>query len=197
MTATEVLKHEHKIILKVMEAVRSEARTMAEFGSLDAPKLEKILDFCRVFVDRCHQGKEEEYLFPLLLQRGLPPDSGPVPVLLQEHQGGRNAVQAISEARRPGRGSGNIAVRLAPGPAGFVEATVRDDGPGVPPDRMEKLFVPFYTERQKGVGLGLYIVHSLMERQGGRVELENAKEGGLIVRLLFATGNRGDGKDER
>jgi signal transduction histidine kinase len=80
-----------------------------------------------------------------------------------------------------------VSVDRPPAAAGeFVEVTVRDNGPGVPLDRLERLFVPFYTEKPGGVGLGLSIVHSLLQRQGGRVEVENCEEGGLRVRLCFA-----------
>jgi signal transduction histidine kinase len=107
----------------------------------------------------------------------------------------KNAIQAIGEARP--KGEGRIAIEVRPAAearrrggrtagAGDLEARVSDNGPGVPPERMERLFVPFYTEKQKGVGLGLYIVHSLIERQGGRVEIENRPGGGLAVKLRFA-----------
>jgi hemerythrin-like domain-containing protein len=98
MDAIEVLKHEHKIVLKVLEAVRREARIIADTGKVNFDKLEKILDFFRVFVDRCHHGKEEEYLFPKMQERGLPADKGPIPVMLHEHLGGRNTLKAVSEA---------------------------------------------------------------------------------------------------
>jgi signal transduction histidine kinase len=100
----------------------------------------------------------------------------------------KNAVQAVTGFRPRGQGKVVVAVRRA-GPPAFqesVEVAVRDNGPGVPADRLERLFVPFYTEKQGGVGLGLYIVHSLIERQGGRVEVESGEGGGLVVRLVFA-----------
>lgn len=98
MTATEVLRHEHKIILKVLDAVKHEAQGIADTGKLNVENLNKMLDFFRMFVDRCHHGKEEEYLFPTMQKRGFPADKGPIPVMLHEHVGGRNAVKAISEA---------------------------------------------------------------------------------------------------
>lgn len=98
MTATEVLRHEHKIILKVLDAVQREAQAIAKIGKLDVEKLDKILDFFRVFVDQCHHGKEEEYLFPTMGKRGFPADKGPIPVMLHEHEVGRTMVKATSEA---------------------------------------------------------------------------------------------------
>jgi hemerythrin-like domain-containing protein len=98
MTATEVLRHEHKIILKVLDAVQREAQAIAKIGKLDLEKLDKILNFFRVFVDQCHHGKEEEYLFPTMGKRGFPADKGPIPVMLHEHEVGRTMVKATSEA---------------------------------------------------------------------------------------------------
>ena len=72
------------------------------------------MDFFKVFVDRCHHGKEEEYLFPKLQERGLPPDKGPIPVMLLEHMGGRNTVKAISEAlERVKQGDSSAAAAVA------------------------------------------------------------------------------------
>lgn len=98
MTATEVLRHEHKIVLKILEAVQREGQAIAKTGKIDVEKLDKILDFFRVFVDRCHHGKEEKYLFPTMGKRGIPADKGPIPVMLHEHKVGRTMVKAISEA---------------------------------------------------------------------------------------------------
>ncbi len=98
MTATEVLRHEHRIILKVLEAARREAQAISATGKLNSEKLDNMLDFFHVFVDRCHHGKEEEYLFPKMQERGLPADKGPIPVMLHEHMGGRNTVKALAEA---------------------------------------------------------------------------------------------------
>lgn len=112
----------------------------------------------------------------------------------------KNAIQAIRDVRRMGEGRIWIEVKPGRAPDGtpaHIEVAIHDNGPGVPADRLEKLFVPFYTEKQKGVGLGLYIVHSLMERQGGRVEIENREEGGLTIRLQFAIRSSPEGEMAR
>jgi signal transduction histidine kinase len=104
----------------------------------------------------------------------------------------KNAIQAVAGSRPPGERRVRVSVRAYeeggdPCRSGFIEVAVRDNGPGIPAERREKLFVPFFTEKRGGVGLGLTIVHSLIERQGGRVEVESPEEGGLLVRLLFST----------
>jgi len=57
-----------------------------------------LLEFFKVFVDKCHHGKEEELLFPALEKVGVSREGGPIGVLLHEHQQGREYVQAMNAA---------------------------------------------------------------------------------------------------
>ncbi len=69
----------------------------------------------------------------------------------------------------------------------FIRVAVRDTGPGIPQENLEKVLVPFFSEGKSsgGVGLGLTLVHTILERQGGRVKLMNSEDGGLVVELEF------------
>jgi signal transduction histidine kinase len=60
-----------------------------------------------------------------------------------------------------------------------------DDGPGIPPEILEKIFTPFLTSKTKGTGLGLAIAHKIVEAHGGSIEAKNGPEGGatFTVRL--------------
>ncbi len=68
-----------------------------------------------------------------------------------------------------------------------VVISVRDFGPGVPPDQLEKIFQPFYRVQESrdrttgGYGLGLSIVAAAVRRHDGRIEAANDPEGGLIL----------------
>ncbi|MFL5580538.1 MAG: sensor histidine kinase [Gemmatimonadaceae bacterium] len=64
-----------------------------------------------------------------------------------------------------------------------VEVAVRDNGPGLPPNVQRHLFESFFTTKTQGLGLGLVIVQSIVERHHGRVRAENSEGGGAIFRV--------------
>jgi signal transduction histidine kinase len=55
----------------------------------------------------------------------------------------------------------------------FAEVRFRDTGAGIPRDRLKKLFIPFYTTKQKGTGLGLAISHRIVNQHGGTIEVRS------------------------
>lgn len=55
----------------------------------------------------------------------------------------------------------------------WVEIAFRDQGPGIPPEKRERIFEPFYTERRKGTGLGLSIASRIVEAHGGFIQVDS------------------------
>ncbi len=66
-----------------------------------------------------------------------------------------------------------------------VEVSVRDNGPGIPPDVADSLFKPFNTAKPEGLGLGLAISRSLVESWGGRLWLAKTGPGGTEFRFSW------------
>lgn len=105
MTATETLTHEHEVILLALQGAEEQARQLACDPKQAAALIQEMAGFFRDFADRCHHAKEEKLLFPLLEQRGMPREGGPLGVMLAEHEQGRSYVRAILEAL-PGAAAG-------------------------------------------------------------------------------------------
>ena len=59
---------------------------------------EKIIEFIKGFADKCHHGKEEDILFPAMVNHGIPREGGPIAVMLNEHQLGRGHIKSLSNA---------------------------------------------------------------------------------------------------
>jgi len=105
MTPTETLKHEHKIALLILNAAEREAQLIQqETGKVDLEKIDKMVDFFRNFIDRCHHTKEEKHLFPKMQERGMVNVAEPISVMMHEHEEGRERVKAIAEALSQTRG---------------------------------------------------------------------------------------------
>lgn len=85
---------------------------------------------------------------------------------------GQNAIQAM-----PDGGTLEILTtrrrRSRLGYGQFCEVRFRDTGIGIPRDRLKKLFIPFYTTKQKGTGLGLAISHRIINQHGGTIEVRS------------------------
>ena len=58
-------------------------------------------------------------------------------------------------------------------PGRYVELTVEDDGIGIQDEHLSSIFDPYFTTKQKGSGLGLAVVHSIVQRHGGHVRVES------------------------
>jgi two-component system sensor histidine kinase HydH len=63
--------------------------------------------------------------------------------------------------------------------------SVRDHGPGVPPSDRARIFDPFHTTSVRGVGLGLAVARRIVELHGGRIEVDDAPDGGAVFRVLL------------
>ncbi len=105
----------------------------------------------------------------------------------------RNAREAMTDAMAAGRMAGREA-RLAVSverDGGQAVVRVADNGPGIPPGTLARIFEPFFSTKGKGMGLGLAICRDLVERHGGRIEVESTVAVGttFTVRLpLYADG---------
>ncbi|MEZ5362945.1 MAG: ATP-binding protein [Bryobacterales bacterium] len=68
---------------------------------------------------------------------------------------------------------------------GFARITVSDDGSGIPPEKLEDVFNPFFTTKPRGVGLGLAMVSKFIDSHGGTITVESQPGQGATFRILL------------
>jgi signal transduction histidine kinase len=69
------------------------------------------------------------------------------------------------------------------GDAGWVEVTIQDNGAGIAPDRFQHIFEPFFSTKENGTGLGLWISHSIITAHQGQLIVESEPGMGTKVRV--------------
>jgi PAS domain S-box-containing protein len=84
----------------------------------------------------------------------------------------QNAVEAMPQG-------GRLTVKASPsrGVKGFLDISISDTGHGIPDEVKKKIFLPFFTTKEKGTGLGLALVHKIIISHGGAVSVESGKQG--------------------
>jgi len=91
----EFLVNEHEMIERAMDVLKRELKKVTK-NSHDPYSLKRALDFLMEFGDKIHNKKEEDHLFPLMIERGVPKD-GPIRVMLMEHEEERTLLQQLFE----------------------------------------------------------------------------------------------------
>jgi signal transduction histidine kinase len=62
---------------------------------------------------------------------------------------------------------------------------IADDGPGITPEEMSRIFDPFFTKREGGVGLGLAVVQQIIAAHGGEIRAGKSKLGGALFTITL------------
>jgi two-component system cell cycle sensor histidine kinase PleC len=90
---------------------------------------------------------------------------------------------------------GSITISGGPTPDGGYELCVEDNGPGISPELLDRIFLPFnqvdnrYSRQEGGTGLGLSLVRGLVELHGGRAWIESDVGAGVRAYIYFPVGN--------
>ena len=99
-TPTDILREEHRVILRALDALEAAAARLAGGRPLPEGWWPEIIAWLRGFADKNHHSKEESSLFPAMVKAGAPSAGGPIGVMLEEHERGRALVRAM-EAGEP------------------------------------------------------------------------------------------------
>ena len=107
------------------------------------------------------------------------------PLLMQRGHLSEILVNLLKNTREALVEKGNVFVAADCHRDHSIEISVRDDGPGIAPDKIERIFEAYYTTKERGTGLGLAIVKHNVELYGGNVRVESELGKGAKFTLIF------------
>jgi hemerythrin-like domain-containing protein len=177
MKPTEELMAEHRAIERMLRILERVAERLEAGAPTDPADLEAIVEFIRIFADRCHHGKEEDLLFQAMETAGVPRQGGPIGVMLAEHTLGREYVRGMAEGIAAyARGEPGAARQIAENARGYVallsQHIVKEDQILYPvadrvlsPATQADLSQGFARVEEERVGPGRHeAFHALLER---------------------------------
>ena len=97
MNSLQVLMEEHRVIERAISALAGYARAVARGADHPRQDLADLVNFLQDYADAHHHGKEEDILFRVMIEHGMPVDGGPLAVMLAEHTEGRRLTSALAE----------------------------------------------------------------------------------------------------
>ncbi len=178
LQATGVIKQEIDRLDKVIKALLDFGRPSKPHRVLTdvGPVIDDVVLFTRQFAGRSNVSIQAAGT------KGLPL------VLADADQLKQVFVNLVSNAVQAMENRGGT-IRLVPSnDDGFVSIAVTDDGPGIPPGDLTKIFDPFYSTRDDGTGLGLTMVHRIVDEHDGHIEVKSTLGEGasFVVSLPIA-----------
>jgi two-component system sensor histidine kinase HydH len=116
------------------------------------------------------------------------PPSEPIVVEADEDQMQQLLLNLMLNALDVMPDGGALTVELVDAPGNQAELRVRDTGPGIPSDLLPRLFDPFMSTKETGIGLGLAVSHRIAESHGGTLSADNQPGSGacFVLRLMRA-----------
>ena len=97
-TPGQDLMLEHKTILVALDILEKMSEKVQNDKDIKVKDIQEILDFFRIFADKCHHGKEEDFLFPALEEAGVKNEDGPIGIMLSQHKQGREYIKQMLES---------------------------------------------------------------------------------------------------
>lgn len=175
----EILQRSTQTIVNQVQAMKRMVDDFRDYARMPAPELAKV-DLNALIGEML--GLYETAVAPIdaRLAADLPLVIGDATQLRQiVHNLLRNAEDALGDIAEPRIELNTVRE------GGMVRLTVRDNGPGFPPEIVSRVFEPYVTTKARGTGLGLAIVKKIVDEHGGTIEISNSTTGGAEVSLTL------------
>ncbi|HEV2862968.1 MAG TPA: ATP-binding protein [Pyrinomonadaceae bacterium] len=103
----------------------------------------------------------------------------------------RNAAEAIAEESAERHVTVRGSREAGEGGAGWAVLEIEDTGRGIAPEDLQRVFIPFFTTKSKGHGVGLALAHRVVTDHGGTLDASNSRAGGAVFRLRLPLPHEG------
>lgn len=180
----EILDRNVEVILREIEHLAAIARSFSRFGapqaSGEAPLKAVSIQAVAQEVMNLYGGGKGALSFLCEIPDGLPP------VRAREAELREVLMNLLENSRAAIPSQGKVVIE-AEDRGLKVELRVRDNGTGIHPDLLTRIFEPHFSTRSTGTGLGLAIVRRLVESWGGTISAESGMGEGTVMRILIPT----------
>jgi hemerythrin-like domain-containing protein len=169
--AIDDLKHEHDVILIGLRILDGMCQRIQSGEPIERGDMKAFLGFLGEFADKCHHGKEEDHLFPAMVNAGVKRDGGPIGAMLQEHAQGREWISKMTQSLDPALDPAEF-VSAARGYADLLRAHIQKENDVLFPtaeriltsERLQALYRAFEEHEEKVIGGGRHEqLHGLLK----------------------------------
>ncbi len=154
-------------IIGEVESLKGLVDEFSQFARMPSPRTVPH-DLARLIGDTLalYNGIFTDVRIDRIFAEGVPP------VRLDAEQMRRVVINLVDNAIEAMERKGRILVETQYDPGnGLARIVIADDGPGIPPEEREKLFLPYYSTKRRGSGLGLAIVRRIVAEHGGTIDV--------------------------
>ena len=93
----------------------------------------------------------------------------------------KNSIEAFGNEKK----RNEIAIKAGQNPDGRIVLMIQDNGPGMDADTLEKIFVPFFTTKESGSGIGLSLSRQIIRLHNGSITCDSSPEQGTTITMVF------------
>lgn len=175
------------IILEEVENLNTIASSFLDFAKPIKLETEEINleDLIRKQINRVKTQLEDQHIEAEIIN-----PNGRMTIVADETQLSQALLNLFLNAIQAMAGGGHIWIDLGESSRwkDHVEITIRDNGPGIAPERLSRIFIPFFTTKVKGTGLGLAVVQKIIQNHQGHIEVESHEGQGALFRIHLPIG---------
>ena len=179
--------HVYETLEEETQRIAETVRSLVAFAQPREPDKE-IVNLNDILKDVICSFKDTEKANEVQIVESLDKD---LPVIMADKEQVSLACRnIIDDSRGAVNGKGSLAIVTKRGTNGNINVTFCDSGRGIPSEKIDRVFDPFFVvnDEERGMGLGLCVSHDIIKRHGGELTVENQTEKGTVFQIALPIG---------